>query len=87
MKRVLFLVMGFMLGAGLATLLVPKSYYDYGHWIGEVEVAIRFQGRLAENIDPNEPKEVFLGGKSESVLVVTRNGSVAFAYHLFVTTI
>jgi hypothetical protein len=76
--RLLQFGLGFVLGcvvAGIAAvLLVPKWYYDYGRWIGVVEVGYKIPGALGNDVDPYEPKEIFLGGKQESVVIVTRNG-------------
>jgi hypothetical protein len=52
--RLLQFALGFVLGciaAGIAAvLLVPKWYYDYGRWIGVVEVGYKIPGALGNDV-------------------------------------
>ena len=53
--------------------LAPDPYW-LGHFHEDIDIAHKIPAALGADLDPNEPREPFLGGKMESVVIVTRNG-------------
>ena len=67
-------VVGYVLGYFWIYPQVTNDAYSLGRFHEAVNIGYKIPGALDADVDPNERMEPFLGGKMESVVIVTRNG-------------
>jgi len=78
------LVIGFLLGVCVTVVagfvlgyFYPEAAHDpysLGRFHEDIDVGQKIPSALGRDVDPHEPMEPFLGGKMESVVIVTRRG-------------
>ena len=78
------LLIGFLVGVCVTVLdgfvlgyFYPEAAHDpysLGRFHEAVDIGYKIPGALGTDVDPSEPMEPFLGGKMESVVIVTRHG-------------
>ena len=67
-------VVGYVLGYFWIYPQVVHEAYSLGQFDEALDIGYKIPGALGADIDPNERMEPFLGGKMESVVIVTRKG-------------